>query len=71
MDEAAPDNVLEATARTIAYYLDVSEECARCIVLVDGTIRAICNRLLVIDENNNTSKELAEQCIKVCLFIDY
>ena len=65
MDEAAPDNVLEATARAITYYLDVSQECTRRIVAVEGTIRAICNRLLVIEVDNKTSKDLAEQCIKV------
>jgi E3 ubiquitin-protein ligase HECTD1 len=65
LDEAAPDNVLEATARAITYYLDVSQECTRRIVAVEGTIRAICNRLLVIEVDNKTSKDLAEQCIKV------
>ena len=71
MDEAAPDNVLDVTARAITDYLEVSQECTRRIVAVDGTIRAICNRLLVIEVDNKTSKDLAEQCIKVCLFIDY
>lgn len=60
----ATDQVLEATARAITYYLDVSQECTRRIVAVEGTIRAICNRLLVIEVDNKTSKDLAEQCIK-------
>ena len=49
LDELASDSVLEATARAITYYLDVSQECTRRIVAVDGTLRAICNRLLVIE----------------------
>ena len=60
----ATDNVLEATARAITYYLDVSQECTRRIVAVEGTLRAICNRLLVIEVDNKTSIDLAEQCIK-------
>ncbi|XP_054154199.1 E3 ubiquitin-protein ligase HECTD1-like [Oppia nitens] len=65
LDECAPDNVLEVTARAITYYLDVSAECTRRIVAVDGTIKAMCNRLVVADVNSRTSKDLAEQCIKV------
>lgn len=64
LDEMATDQVLEATARALTYYLDVSQECTRRIVAVEGTIRAICNRLLVIEVDNKTSKDLAEQCIK-------
>jgi E3 ubiquitin-protein ligase HECTD1 len=64
LDENAPDNVLEATARSLTYYLDVSQECTRRIVSVDGTIKAICSRLLVIEVDNKISKDLAEQCIK-------
>lgn len=69
LDECAPDNVLEVTARAITYYLDVSAECTRRIVAVDGTIKAICNRLVVADVSCRTSKDLAEQCIKVLLEI--
>ncbi|XP_013177652.1 PREDICTED: E3 ubiquitin-protein ligase HECTD1 isoform X2 [Papilio xuthus] len=65
LDECAPDNVLEVTARAITYYLDVSAECTRRIVAIEGAIKAICNRLLTVDPNNRTSKDLAEQCIKV------
>jgi hypothetical protein len=65
LDETAPDNVLEVTARAITYYLDVSAECTRRIVAVDGAIKALCNRLVVADMNSRTSKDLAEQCIKV------
>ncbi|KAM9651976.1 E3 ubiquitin-protein ligase HECTD1 isoform 18-T18 [Morphnus guianensis] len=65
LDESAPDNVLEVTARAITYYLDVSAECTRRIVGVDGAIKALCNRLVVVELNNRTSRDLAEQCVKV------
>lgn len=68
LDESAPDNVLEVTARAITYYLDVSAECTRRIVGVDGAIKALCNRLVVVELNNRTSRDLAEQCVKVCHF---
>uniref|UniRef100_A0A8C4R5R1 E3 ubiquitin-protein ligase n=1 Tax=Eptatretus burgeri TaxID=7764 RepID=A0A8C4R5R1_EPTBU len=65
LDECAPDNVLEVTARAITYYLDVSAECTRRIVAVDGAVKALCNRLEVVELNNRTSRDLAEQCVKV------
>lgn len=65
LDELAPENVLEVTARAITYYLDVSAECTRRIVAIDGAIRAICNRLIVANLTSRTSRDLAEQCIKV------
>ncbi|XP_074662874.1 E3 ubiquitin-protein ligase HECTD1-like [Tubulanus polymorphus] len=65
LDECAPDNVLEVTARAVTYYLDVSAECTRRIVAVDGAIKAICNRLVVVEISSRTSLDLAEQCIKV------
>ncbi|XP_053207496.1 E3 ubiquitin-protein ligase HECTD1-like isoform X2 [Panonychus citri] len=65
LDECAPDNILEVTARAITYYLDVSAECTRRIVAVDGTVKAICNHLTVSDINSRASKDLAEQCVKV------
>lgn len=65
LDELAPENVLEVTARAITYYLDVSAECTRRIVAIDGAIKAICNRLVVADLTSRTSRDLAEQCIKV------
>ena len=64
LDESAPENVLEVTARAVTYYLDVSAECTRRIVAVDGTVRSICNRL-VSDGSSRTSRDLAEQCVKV------
>ncbi|KAG5675368.1 hypothetical protein PVAND_005277 [Polypedilum vanderplanki] len=65
LDELAPENILEVTARAITYYLDVSAECTRRIVSIDGAIKAICNRLVIVDLSNRTSRDLAEQCIKV------
>ncbi|XP_078675972.1 E3 ubiquitin-protein ligase HECTD1-like isoform X4 [Branchiostoma floridae x Branchiostoma belcheri] len=65
LDECAPDNVLEVTARALTYYLDVSAECTRRIVAVDGAVKAICNRLVVVELSSRTSKDLAEQCVKV------
>lgn len=65
LDEQAPENVLEVTARAITYYLDVSAECTRRIVAMDGAIRAICNRLVLAELSSRTSKDLAEQCVKV------
>ena len=65
LDVAAPDQVLEVTARAITYYLDVSAECTRRIVAVEGAVKAICTRLEVVDLTNRTSRDLAEQCIKV------
>ena len=65
LDECAPENVLEVTARAITYYLDVSAECTRRIIAIEGAIKAICNRLIIVDLANRTSRDLAEQCIKV------
>lgn len=56
---------MEVTARAITYYLDVSAECTRRIVSIDGALKAICNRLVIVDLSNRTSRDLAEQCIKV------
>ena len=44
--------VLEVTARAITYYLDVSAECTRRIVAVEGAVKAICTRLEVVDLTN-------------------
>ena len=71
LDENAQDNVLEVTARAITYYLDVSAECTRRIVAVDGAVKALCNRLVLVDMSSRTSKDLAEQCIKVRLYLQF
>jgi E3 ubiquitin-protein ligase HECTD1 len=65
LDDTATDNVLEVTARAITYYLDVSNECTRRITQVDGAVKAICNRLSVAEMADRTSKDLAEQCVKL------
>lgn len=65
MDDTAPDNILEVTARAITYYLDVSAECSRRIISVEGAVKALCTRLVVVDISSRTSKDLAEQCVKV------
>lgn len=58
VDETAPENILEVTARAITYYLDVSNECTRRITQVDGAIKAICNRLIIAEMEDRTSKDL-------------
>lgn len=65
MDKDAPDNVLEVTARAITYYLDVSVDCTRRITAVDGALKAIITRMKTSDMSSRTSKDLAEQCVKV------
>ncbi|XP_035704354.1 E3 ubiquitin-protein ligase HECTD1 [Folsomia candida] len=65
LDETATESVLEVTARALTYYLDVSAECTRRIVSVDGAVKSICNRLVVAEISSRTSKDLAEQCVKV------
>ncbi|XP_048585863.1 E3 ubiquitin-protein ligase HECTD1-like isoform X2 [Nematostella vectensis] len=65
LDECAPENVLEVTARAITYYLDVSAECTRRIVAVDGALKSLCNRLVIVELSSRTSKDLGEQCVKV------
>ena len=69
LDKTAPDSVLEVTARAITYYLDVSAECTRRVVAVDGAVKALCNRLATADLAQRTSRDLAEQCVKVNNFI--
>ena len=60
--------MLEVTARAITYYLDVSAECTRRIVAVEGAVKALCNRLVVAEMSSHPSKDLAEQCIKVLVY---
>lgn len=68
MDDEAPDNVLEVTARALTYYLDVSADCTRRITAVDGALKAIITRMQVADMTCRASKDLAEQCVKVSWF---
>ncbi|XP_076174502.1 ubiquitin fusion-degradation 4-like isoform X3 [Ptiloglossa arizonensis] len=65
LDELAPDSVLEVTARAITYYLDVSAECTRRVVAMEGAVKAICSRLSGAGLGSRTSRDLAEQCMKV------
>ncbi|XP_063990344.1 E3 ubiquitin-protein ligase HECTD1 isoform X7 [Diachasmimorpha longicaudata] len=65
LDEHAPDSVLEVTARAITYYLDVSAECTRRVVAMEGAVKAICGRLSGAGLGSRASRDLAEQCIKV------
>jgi len=67
LDESAPDNVLEVTARAITFYLDISAECIKRIIAIEGALKAICNRLVITDKNSRTNIDLAEQCCKVCI----
>lgn len=67
MDMSAPDNVLEVTARALTYYLDVSVDCTRRITSVDGALRAIVRRVESADLGSRSSKDVAEQCVKVRL----
>ncbi|KOX75373.1 E3 ubiquitin-protein ligase HECTD1 [Melipona quadrifasciata] len=45
LDELAPDSVLEVTARAITYYFDLSPECIRRVIAMEGAVKAICSRL--------------------------
>ena len=67
IDEEAPNNVLEVTARALTYYLDVSVDCTRRITAVDGALKGIIGRMREADMQSRTSKDLAEQCVKVSL----
>lgn len=51
----------KVTARAITYYLDVSNECTRRITQVDGAVKAICNRLIMAEMTNRTSKDLGTE----------
>ncbi|CAF1203869.1 unnamed protein product, partial [Didymodactylos carnosus] len=66
-DPLAPTNVLEVTARALTYFLDVSVDCAKKITQHQNgsSIRAMCHCLQVVDIDDRTNKDLAEQCIKV------
>lgn len=69
LDESAPDHVLEVTARALTYYLDVSADCARRLAAVDGSLQSIVQRVAAVNIDSRTSKDLAEQCTKVCNFV--
>lgn len=60
LDEGVFDNVLEVIVRVIIYYLDVFVECIRRIVCVEGVIKVLCNRLVVVDMVFKNSRDLVE-----------
>ena len=66
LDPTAPNHVLEVAARAVTYYLDVSVDCSRRIVAVDGALKAIIARMEVVDMSERTGRDFAEQCVKVC-----
>ena len=49
----------------MTYYLDVSVDCTRRITSVDGALNAIVRRLNNVDLSSRSSKDLAEQSVKV------
>lgn len=67
LDESAPDNILEATARALTYFLDLSADCTKRIIGKTGALKAICDRLIITDTGSRINKDLAEQCCKVCI----
>ncbi|KAI0988417.1 hypothetical protein GJ496_003265 [Pomphorhynchus laevis] len=66
LDAKSPTYVLEATARAITYFLDISIECSHRITSVEGALPAISKRLVLCDAfSDRTDIDLAEQCIKI------
>jgi hypothetical protein len=64
-DPLAPTHVLEVTARALTYFLDVSVDCAKKIISHSTIIRSMCTCLQIVDIEDRTNKDLAEQIIKV------
>ncbi|CAF3339147.1 unnamed protein product [Rotaria socialis] len=64
-DPLVPTHILEVTARALTYFLDVSVDCAKKITSHSTVIHAMCNCLQVVDIEDRTNKDLAEQIIKV------
>ncbi|CAF3371074.1 unnamed protein product [Rotaria sp. Silwood1] len=64
-DPLVPTHILEVTARALTYFLDVSVDCAKKITSHSTVIRSMCNCLQVVDIEDRTNKDLAEQIIKV------
>jgi E3 ubiquitin-protein ligase HECTD1 len=65
LDHTAPDSILEVTARALTYYLDISVDCSRRIVTVDGSLKAIIHRMEVANMSEKSSRDFAEQCVKM------
>lgn len=51
--------------RAVTFYLDMSGDCARRIVAVEGAIQAICLRLQTADLNVQEFRDLSIQSVKV------
>ncbi|CAF3546281.1 unnamed protein product [Rotaria sordida] len=64
-DPLVPTHVLEVAARALTYFLDVSVDCAKKIISHSTVIRSMCNCLQIVDIEDRTNKDLAEQIIKV------
>lgn len=63
--EDATITVLEAAMRALTFYLDVSGDCARRIVGVEGAVEGICKRLTAANLLVQNTRDLAMQCVKV------
>ena len=64
-DSSEEPDVIEPTLRAITFYLDVSADCIRRVVAVEGTLDAICGHLDRANLSNQSSMDIATQCIKV------
>lgn len=51
--------------RATTFYLDVSADCARRIIAVEGAVAMICRRLQAADLTIQETRDLAMQCVKV------
>ncbi|RTG86676.1 E3 ubiquitin-protein ligase HECTD1 [Schistosoma bovis] len=69
LDELAPDSVLEANARALTYYLDVSLDCAPRIARSPNVLTAMTSRLDAVDMTSAKSNELGQQIIKMLQLI--
>eukprot|EP00041_Stephanoeca_diplocostata_P036623 m.1344514 g.1344514 ORF g.1344514 m.1344514 type:complete len:2563 (-) comp24902_c1_seq2:195-7883(-) len=65
LDEKAATSTLEAAMRAVTFYLDMSVDCARRIIGVDGALTAICNRLKIANLGVLEERDLSMQSIKV------
>ncbi|CAH8450385.1 unnamed protein product [Heterobilharzia americana] len=69
LDELSPDSVLEANARALTYYLDVSLDCAPRIARSPNVLTAMTSRLDTVDMTSAKSNELGQQIIKMLQLI--
>ncbi|TNN07564.1 E3 ubiquitin-protein ligase HECTD1 [Schistosoma japonicum] len=69
LDELAPDSVLEANARALTYYLDVSLDCAPRIARSPNVLTAMTSRLDAVDMTCAKSNELGQQIVKMLQLI--